>query len=128
MKFKKLACITSIITALTMPVLANAGHLTIANHTSYTLSFKVNNVCSKDFGLVYAYSIKNITKPMFDKFCKKGAMCEIMAYNDEHCKGEFMGGARYLVGQHHSEVIGSARKDITVTVNEFNLFFSESVK
>src|SRR3990167_2588158 len=76
-----------------MSTVVQAHPLAIANRTTSTLSFSVNNVCSNDFGAVYENEIKTIPEETLNKACSYYAStCEIMGYNAKSCGGKPIGG------------------------------------
>ena len=109
----------------TLPLLAQAHHLAIANHTSDPLTFSVNNVCSKKFGTIYEYQIKTISETTLNKVCSNyNSPCVIMGYDGKNCSGKSMGGIKYL-SKHTFSLLHGERK-ISVGASVDSLFFNES--
>ena len=106
-----------------MPTVVQAHPLAIANHTTSTLSFSVNNVCSNDFGAVYENEIKTIPEETLNKACSYYAStCEIMGYNAKSCGGKPIGGIKYF-NEHDIVVFGATDSKISITGTESSLFY-----
>lgn len=61
---------------LVLPFIANAGDFQITNHTKKRISFKINHVCSNDFGIIRARKSKVIPDVNFRAAC---------SYDRENC-------------------------------------------
>lgn len=109
---------------LCSPLLAQAHHLAISNHTTFPLTFSVNNVCSKDFGTIDEYEIKTISEEMLNKACANyNAPCEIIGYDGKNCTGKSIGGIRYL--SEHSFEISWGESNVSIGASEDSLFYTE---
>lgn len=77
----------------TLPLLAHAGDLKIANRTKFDLSFKINNICSDRFGNVSTDTIKIVVEKDFNKECGYNPkFCRTIVYGKPNCKGENIAG------------------------------------
>jgi hypothetical protein len=100
---------------------ANADDLKVSNDSKYNLSFSVNNVCSKDFGVVDNHSVKVISDANFKKACAyNSSNCEAKVYNAASCTGKQVAA---IVFDTSYGVQGLYPTGITTKGNGFNLFF-----
>lgn len=127
MEIKKLAIMASLLLSSSVFAggLTNGNDISIANKTNYVLSFMVNGKCSKDFGVVYDYSIKTIPKVLFNKACKNSPICEVMGYVGKKCSGKTAGGVKYYFNQNTIEVIGGTVGHVSVTGCGTDIFYTE---
>lgn len=120
----KLRRIIAGLTILSLPLLAQAHPLSIANGTSSPLSFMVNNVCSNDIGTIYEKEISTVNEETLNKICGQFLFgCEIVGYAGQNCEGQTTGGIRYIT-EHDVEVFGGEAR-VNVSATESSLIYSE---
>ena len=115
---------------ISVPILANAGDLKIANRTKFDLSFKVNNICSDKFGLVLSDTIKVIAEKDFKHECEANPkVCRTIVYKRPNCEGGSIGEVGFDTNYGVSYISGSTSGEkISITGNGFNLIFSAPLK
>jgi hypothetical protein len=106
------------------------GEFSVANETSYLLSFSVNKVCSADIGDISAYSIKSIDLPIILKLCATSNTCEIVAHDAERCTGNPVGTINLNFIQRSMEIL-NPKNPHNITLGgsigfyEYNIFFNQ---
>lgn len=108
---------------LAMPVWAYAHDLTIVNQTSRLLSFKVDHVCSSEFGVIDKHQTKTIAEKVLYNLCSDFKWgCIIASFEGSNCEGRFLGGMMYI---NEREVKFSSVDGINIFATENKLYFTE---
>lgn len=122
--FRVVAKVIISVYVIALPVLVEAHPLSITNHTSILISFKVNGFCAKAFGTVYPNQTITIAEAVLNTACANYNFCEIMGYDAKNCEGNPVGGMRYLT-EHDIEVFSAGQRNISVAATEDSLVFAE---
>ncbi len=78
-----------LVTLLSLSVAAYADDFKIVNSTNNEFSFKINHVCSSEFGSIPAHSNKTVTMTNFQKACAHNLHdCVAKIYVDNNCSGK----------------------------------------
>lgn len=103
---------------LGLSMAASADDLKLSNDSKYDLSFSINNICSQEFGVLDAHSVKIIPEASFKKVCESN--CDIKVYNSASCAGKQIAMVEFDT---KSGVTSLHPIEFTVKSNGFNLFF-----
>lgn len=125
-KDAKMKLITIVLGAslITMPLLAQASDLIIANASKFTLSFQINNICSTKFGNIPTDTIKTISAKDFNEECKYNSkICVTNVYSKPNCDGFKVAEIGFDRNYGVSYLSASTSGVIDVHGNGFNLFF-----
>lgn len=127
MKLGKMMLCVSLIA---VPFIADAGNLTIVNRTKFDLSFKVNNICSDDFGMIPANKMKIIAEKDFNKACESNpSICSAIVYSAPNCNGENVGEVGFNISNGVSYISGqTSRQKISILGEGFNLIFMSPIR
>ena len=125
----KLFNILICVSVMSMPLLAHADNLKVANRTNNDLSFKINNTCSDRFGVIPADTIKVISEKTFNKECEyNSSYCVAIVYKKANCKGENFAEVGFDTSYGVNYVSNKTSDSVNVIGNGFNLIFSAPLK
>lgn len=119
---KKLFCLTLI----SLPLLADAGNLNIANNTHFDISFRIDGNCSAKFGTVQRGTTKIIPENIYNQECS--GYCDATVFMASNCGG--LDIAKIGFGPYGIFYIDVLTPDYYMDVagNEFNLSFTTKIK
>jgi hypothetical protein len=89
MKAWKFGVIFAMGLGLTLPMLATAKSLTLANATKKSFTVRINNYCSDAFGVMKANSFKVVVEEELNKLCGlNSSNCKAIIFKSDNCTGK----------------------------------------
>jgi hypothetical protein len=127
---KEMMTLAAGIGLLAFTQLAEAHPLTINNHTTSPISFSVNNRCAKEFGTVHEFEVVTISAGTLKEVCASSSVCEISGYKAERCRGQEIGGIRYLGRAKNNFIVfgGATNSNVSVGATASNLIYESANK
>lgn len=76
-------------TLILSPYIVSARPLTIENATKDSITVRINNTCSNEFGIMKTHTSKTISEAIQNKLCEKNIFnCVASIYKSNDCSGD----------------------------------------
>lgn len=91
MKYKQKNLLAASAIFLMLPAIGYADNFTIENHTKHNLTFKVNDVCSNEIGVINSHTSRNTPEVIMKQLCKDNASnCQAKIFRSNDCSSRYL--------------------------------------